>query len=281
LNSITKRILTSLVAAPGVLALLYFAKHDNFPWAVGIFLALSSVVGTAEFADLMDKCNIKIRALPTSVLAGAAFMAYSFFPDAGYLIGTSTLGVAIAINLKPTDLNENAKSILAAIMGLIYLPGLLHYFYLIYIAESGILHAINLLLIVWGYDSGAYLFGKFFGTKKIAPEVSPNKTLEGVFGGLIVAFIGASISVHLPEVGTLRSMAAARGDSRGTDRTIQSARRPDRILAEAAGWCQGRRLPVPRSWRRYGSNRRPALCSPGFLFLPPFHTRIRLTQLNA
>lgn len=197
MNSITKRILTSLVAAPGVLALLYFAKHDNFPWAVGIFLALSSVVGTAEFADLMDKCNIKIRALPTSVLAGAAFMAYSFFPDAGYLIGTSTLGVAIAINLKPTDLNENAKSILAAIMGLIYLPGLLHYFYLIYIAESGILHAINLLLIVWGYDSGAYLFGKFFGTKKIAPEVSPNKTLEGVFGGLIVAFIGASISVFI------------------------------------------------------------------------------------
>ena len=197
MNSITKRILTSLVAAPGVLALLYFAKHDNFPWAVGIFLALSSVVGTAEFADLMDKCNIKIRALPTAVLAGAAFMAYSFFPDAGYLIGTSTLGVAIVINLKPTDLNENAKSILAAIMGLIYLPGLLHYFYLIYIAESGILHAINLLLIVWGYDSGAYLFGKFFGKQKIAPEVSPNKTLEGVFGGLIVAFIGASISVFI------------------------------------------------------------------------------------
>ncbi len=197
MNSITKRILTSLVAAPGVLALLYFAKHDNFPWAVGIFLALSSVVGTAEFADLMDKCNIKIRALPTSVLAGAAFMAYSFFPGAGYLIGTSTLGVAIVINLKRTDFNENAKSILAAIMGLIYLPGLLHYFYLIYIAESGILHAINLLLIVWGYDSGAYLFGKFFGKQKIAPDVSPNKTLEGVFGGLIVAFIGASISVFI------------------------------------------------------------------------------------
>jgi phosphatidate cytidylyltransferase len=197
LNSITKRILTSLVAAPGVLALLYFAKHDNFPWAVGIFLAISSVVGTAEFADLMDKCSIEIRALSSSLLAGAAFMAYSFFPGAGYLIGISTLGVAIVINLKRTDFNENAKSILAAIMGLIYLPGLLHYFYLIYIAESGILHAINLLLIVWGYDSGAYLFGKFFGKQKIAPDVSPNKTLEGVFGGLIVAFIGASISVFI------------------------------------------------------------------------------------
>lgn len=214
MNSITKRILTSLVAAPGVLALLYFAKHGNFPWAVGIFLAISAIVGTAEFADLMDKSNIEIRGLPTSVLAGAAFMAYSLFPDAGYLIGSSTLAIAIVVNLKPGSLNENAKSVLAAIMGLIYLPGLLHYFYLIYIAESGILHAINLLLIVWGYDSGAYLFGKFFGKKKIAPEVSPNKTLEGVFGGLIVAFIGASIAVFispswgpyiswLPQVGIL------------------------------------------------------------------------------
>ncbi len=197
MNTLTKRLITALIAAPGVLALLYFAKRCDVPWAVGIFLTASAVIGVAEFSTLMEKSGIAIRIIPTSALAGASFLAYSLGPEYGYLIGFSTMLAAIVVNLRSASFNDNLKSVLAAIMGLIYLPGFLHYFYLIYLADGGIIHAINLLLIVWGYDSGAYLFGKFFGEQKIAPDVSPNKTLEGVAGGLIVAFVGASIAVFI------------------------------------------------------------------------------------
>ncbi|MFP4136605.1 MAG: phosphatidate cytidylyltransferase [Candidatus Acetothermia bacterium] len=197
MNTLTKRLITALIAAPAVLALLYFGKQGDFPWAVGLFLAISAVIGTAEFCALMEKSGIMVSTAPTSVLAGLSFLAYSFRPGFGYLIGFSTMLAAIALNLRPRNFNESLKSVLAAILGLVYLPGLLHYFYLIYLTDGGIIHAINLLLIVWGYDSGAYLFGKFFGEQKIAPDVSPNKTLEGVAGGLIVAFIGASIAVFI------------------------------------------------------------------------------------
>ena len=195
MSTIKKRIITALITAPGVLALLFFAKRDNFPWAVGLFLAISAAIGTAEFCSLIKKLGIKVRIIPTSILAGLAFFAYSLFgPKYGNLIGVTTLLVATINNLGIRKKEENLKSVLAAILGLVYVPGLLHYFYLIYLAESGIIHAINLLLIVWGYDSGAYLAGKFFGNQKIAPEVSPNKTVEGVAGGLIFAFLGASLS---------------------------------------------------------------------------------------
>lgn len=40
------------------------------------------------------------------------------------------------------------------------------------------------------FDSGAYLVGSLIGTHKIAPSISPNKTLEGFFGGLIFVHIG-------------------------------------------------------------------------------------------
>lgn len=49
------------------------------------------------------------------------------------------------------------------------------------------------LLIVWAADMGAYFVGKQFGRVKLAPSISPGKTWEGVFGGLLMVVILALV----------------------------------------------------------------------------------------
>ncbi len=57
------------------------------------------------------------------------------------------------------------------------------------------------LLIVWAADIGAYFVGRRFGRVKLAPSISPGKTWEGVFGGLIMVVILTFVWAHFRDVG--------------------------------------------------------------------------------
>lgn len=45
-------------------------------------------------------------------------------------------------------------------------------------------------LLAFVSDSGAYFAGRYFGKRKLAPTISPNKTVEGVLGGMVAAVVG-------------------------------------------------------------------------------------------
>ncbi|MEK3978046.1 phosphatidate cytidylyltransferase [Psychrobacillus sp. FSL K6-2836] len=67
------------------------------------------------------------------------------------------------------------------------------FYYFIETRNEGLAYVIFALLIVWTTDSGAYFTGRKIGKRKLWPEISPNKTVEGFVGGIIWALITAFI----------------------------------------------------------------------------------------
>ena len=85
---------------------------------------------------------------------------------------------------------------------------------------SGVAWGLTLLLVVWGYDTGAYLTGRWLGRRRLVEHISPSKTVEGLAGGLVVGTLGAGIGAlliglepwHPLVIGPLVGLAAQAGD---------------------------------------------------------------------
>ena len=62
-------------------------------------------------------------------------------------------------------------------------------------ADKGPAWTLFVLLVIWAADTGAYFAGSRWGSRKLAPRISPGKSWEGLFGGLALAMVVAAAAV--------------------------------------------------------------------------------------
>ncbi len=87
-------------------------------------------------------------------------------------------------------------SLFILLFGVLYIGYTLGHFLWLRNQQDGALWVFFVLLVTWAGDAAAYYTGKMWGSRPLAPQLSPNKTREGLLGGLIAAPIMAWIG-HL------------------------------------------------------------------------------------
>ncbi len=161
-----------------LVAAIIIGLLDSF-FIMWLLLGGLLIVAISEAMDLFQKDNNQIY-----IYAGAIWVAAAFYPKPEDLIFvTAIIFASILAYTKELD-KDLFLPLLYPIASFLFLLSL-------YIS-FGIGSLLWLLVVVAGADIGAYFTGKSIGSTKFC-ETSPNKTLEGVAGGIITATILGTI----------------------------------------------------------------------------------------
>ncbi|WP_038174017.1 phosphatidate cytidylyltransferase [Vibrio pacinii] len=198
-----QRIITALILAPLVILGIFKLSLPLFILAV----AAVTLIGFWEWTQFVNASSRTIALIPAVVVGAASLwfvpfdaISLNLLSDSHYAI--LTLGCAwwlvasgLAITYPKSSSLWQHSNLLRHIFGLLTL--LPFFWSVLLLRAEGIdlepYHGAKLVLyvclIVWAADSGAYFAGKSLGKHKMAPHVSPNKTIEGLIGGIITAII--------------------------------------------------------------------------------------------
>lgn len=110
------------------------------------------------------------------------------------LLGAFMLLMAVYVFTFP---RYDANQVMAAFFGIVYVPVMLSFIYLTRMLRDGFFLVWLIFFCSWGCDTFAYCTGMLFGKHKLAPVLSPKKSIEGAVGGVAgAALLGAVYAVY-------------------------------------------------------------------------------------
>ena len=222
-KNLRDRLITVFLGVPVVLGMIFFVPQYNFI-VFSIFLLIMTVAGSFEMSRMLFGKVTAIGYL-ASVLPLVQYLQgiLKFNPQVPDIIYVSLLLLSFMIEIKAGEKDNFKQSLQRAGKNalLITYPGYLISFFLRLLAIDGITSyaVMFFLVLVFGNDIFAYVFGRLFGkNNKGIVKVSPNKSVAGFVGSFLSAIAlsfgyYALFKNNLPYISVLYRIALGAGVS--------------------------------------------------------------------
>lgn len=184
------RVITAAVLLPILVVLLFFAET----WITAIVLGLLLAVGVYE---LLYRTRLirNIRMVCYSAIMAFLLSIWSCFGSihAFLLLGLVAFTAALFFEMMHDHVKITVETVSVCMLGGFLVPYLISSLVRILVGTNGRFLVPIPFVIAFLSDAGGYFVGSTFGRHKLAPVVSPNKTVEGMLGGLACATVGMII----------------------------------------------------------------------------------------
>lgn len=202
-----QRILTALILIPIVVWCVFFAADNTaFASLAGAIVIVGAWEWTAMLGWRNQPARIAYVVLVTVLLIASYMPGVRAWQLPLYMLATGFWLLALRLVAGyPGNARLWAHGALLAPVGLLLLlPAWLGLTALHAASPWWLMYLFGL---VWGADTGAYFAGRAFGRHKLAPRVSPGKTVEGFIGGLALTLALALTVALYRELGGVRLAA--------------------------------------------------------------------------
>jgi phosphatidate cytidylyltransferase len=177
------RVATAVVGLPLVGAFVFWQDSRGFT----VLCLLAALLCLVEYTGLtMPGRPLAERA--SIVLVGCGlFLGLALRPEMGATwVFASVMASGLLLLPRATDLPAAWTRLVSAGFGVFYVGGLLAALPILH-ARMGSAWVALAISVTFGNDTGAYFTGRALGRHKLAPAISPGKTVEGALGGLVAS----------------------------------------------------------------------------------------------
>ncbi len=188
-----KRVLTALILAPLVLALVFFGPM----WLITLVVAAVAMLAAWEFLALTEHRGAKPPRIAVLVAIAALFAGNYQWPDETLTLFGLLCIVLLVYCTFASPVERALADATCSVFALFYLGLTLIPLPMLREATNGPSLLAFLFLTVWAGDTAAMYAGRMLGERKLAPNLSPNKTWAGAIGSVVGAVAVAGILLGL------------------------------------------------------------------------------------
>jgi phosphatidate cytidylyltransferase len=186
-----KRVISALLGIP---LLLFFVIYGSTVFKIGV--AVITVIALMEYINVYKRTGFKVISW---LLLSSFFIYYLliFIDKPKLILPLIYLVVLVSMSTPIFCKTYNVISSALTITGFIYIVNF--FGLLIFIREHTLGSKLIWLVFIIAFfcDTFAYYTGRAFGKRKLCPEVSPKKTIEGSIGGIIGSIVGVILWGYL------------------------------------------------------------------------------------
>ena len=185
------RVWTAAIALPVVLGAILFLPDLGFT----AFIAIVGAWGLYEIASITAAAG-PLEIILIVVAGGGPLLAMLAGGDRGewfFPLAVILVMLGLVARVGTTGAQSAPRGWVLQTVGALWVGVLFPYFAMLRNLPHGVGYLIGMLLIVIASDSGAYFGGRALGRHKLAPLVSPNKTIEGAIAGLLASIVAGLI----------------------------------------------------------------------------------------